>query len=161
MDRRFQGWWWTVDRRRFEPLTVRDAFSRFVLCAQALENNRTQTVRVAFERLFTQYGLPEVIRSDNGSPSAAYRSPLGLSRLSAWWIALRVNLDRIQPARPDQNSAHERMHRDMALEIESESAANVVEQQAALDTWRNSYNFERPHEAIGMKVPEPKVLPMS
>ena len=149
----FKGWWWTGDRRRFEPLTVRDAFSRFVLCAQALENNRTQTVRVAFERLFTQYGLPEVIRSDNGSPFASHHSPMGLSRLSAWWIALGVNLDRIQPARPDQNGAHERMHRDMALEIECDSAANVVEQQAILDTWRNTYNFERPHEAIGMKVP--------
>lgn len=149
----FKGWWWTGDRRRFEPLTVRDAFSRFVLCAQALENNRTQTVRVAFERLFAQYGLPEVIRSDNGSPFASHHSPLGLSRLSAWWIALGVNLDRIEPARPDQNGAHERMHRDIALEIECDSAANVVEQQAALDTWRNSYNFERPHEAIGMKVP--------
>ena len=91
MDRRFQGWWWTVDRRRFEPLTVRDAFSRFVLCAQALENNRTQTVRVAFERLFTQYGLPEVIRSDNGSPSAAYRSPLGLTRRAIHQAERRLN----------------------------------------------------------------------
>jgi transposase InsO family protein len=149
----FKGWWRTGDRRRFEPLTVRDAFSRFVLCAQALENNRTQTVRVAFERLFAEYGLPEVIRSDNGTPFAAARSPLGLSRLSAWWLALGINLDRISPARPDQNGAHERMHRDIALEIQGDSAANVVAQQAALDTWRTTYNLERPHEAIGMKVP--------
>jgi len=149
----FKGWWRTGDQCRFEPLTVRDAFSRYILCAQALENSRSETVRIAFERLFTKYGLPAVIRSDNGSPFAASRSPMGLSRLSAWWLALGVDLDRIPPSRPDQNGAHERMHRDIAMELECDSAANVCLQQAALETWRTTYNHERPHEAIGMKVP--------
>lgn len=149
----FKGWWRTGDGCRFEPLTVRDAFSRYVLCAQALTDGRTDTVRVAFERLFARHGLPEVIRSDNGSPFASVRAPLGLSRLSSWWLALGIDLDRIPPGRPDQNGAHERMHRDIALELEVDSADDVRSQQAALDTWRESYNRERPHEAIGMRVP--------
>ena len=149
----FKGWWRTGDRRRFEPLTVRDAYSRYIVCARALENCRSDTVRVEFERLFGNYGLPEVIRSDNGSPFAAIQAPLGLSRLSAWWLAIGIDLDRIAPSRPDQNGSHERMHRDMSLELECNSAGNVGAQQAALDTWRNSYNYERPHEAIRMQVP--------
>jgi hypothetical protein len=78
---------------------------------------------------------------------------LGLSRLSAWWLALGVDLDRIPPARPDQNGAHERMHRDIAWELECDAEATVSAQQASLDTWRATYNTERPHEALGMQVP--------
>jgi transposase InsO family protein len=149
----FKGWWRTADRGRFEPLTVRDAYSRYILCARALEDGRSRSVRAAFERLFGSYGLPEVIRSDNGSPFACTRAPLGLSRLSAWWLALGIDLDRIAPGRPDQNGAHERMHRDVALEVEAAGAGDLGAQQAALDVWRAEYNQERPHEALGMRVP--------
>jgi putative transposase len=150
----FKGWWYTRDRERFEPLTIRDAYSRYVLCAQALDNARTQTVREAMARVFERYGLPEVIRSDNGAPFAARRSPLGLSRLSAWWLTLGIELDRIAPGRPDQNGGHERMHRDLAVEVEGRAAADAVTQQAALDVWRQAFNSERPHEALGMRVPQ-------
>lgn len=157
----FKGWWRTRDRHRFEPLTVRDAYSRYILCARALANGRSQTVRAEFERLFTGHGLPEVIRSDNGSPFACTRAPLGLSRLSAWWLALGIDLDRITPHSPQENGAHERMHRDIALEVEAASAADATVQQAALDTWRTEYNHERPHEAIGMRVPNELYQPSS
>lgn len=149
----FKGWWRTGDRQRFEPLTVRDAYSRYLLSARALCSTKTEPVRTEFERLFASHGLPAVIRSDNGSPFACRRSPLGLTRLSAWWLALGIDLDRILPARPDQNGSHERMHRDMALELEATAARDVVQQQAALDVWRTEYNRERPHEAIGMRTP--------
>jgi transposase InsO family protein len=149
----FKGWWYTRNRIRFEPLTVRDDFSRYVLCAQALADARTETVREQLVRVFQRHGLPEVIRSDNGAPFAAYNSPLGLSRLSAWWLTLGIQLDRIPPGRPDQNGGHERMHRDLAKEVESRAEANVVTQQAALDVWRTTFNEQRPHEALGMRVP--------
>ena len=110
----FKGWWYTRNRERFEPLTIRDDFSRYLLCAQSLVDGRTETVRAGMIRVFERHGLPEVIRSDNGTPFAAHNSPLGLSRLSAWWLSLGINLDRIPPGRPDQNGGHERMHRDLA-----------------------------------------------
>lgn len=149
----FKGWWYTRNRRRFEPLTIRDGYSRYVLCAQALDNACTETVRAAMERVFETHGLPEVIRSDNGSPFAARRSPLGLSRLSAWWLTLGIDLDRIEPGRPDQNGGHERMHRDLAAEVESRAEEDPAAQQGALDVWRQTFNEERPHEALGMRVP--------
>jgi hypothetical protein len=149
----FKGWWYTLEKQRVEPLTVRDAFSRYVLCAQILADGRTETVRTVFERLFETYGLPEAIRSDNGSPFASVNAALGLSRLSAWWVALGINLDRIQPGHPEQNGGHERMHRDIALEVEGSMAGDVTAQQAALEIWRQEHNAERPHEALGMRMP--------
>jgi transposase InsO family protein len=150
----FKGWWYTRDRNRFEPLTIRDDYSRYVLCAQALDDACTETVRQQMIRVFERYGLPEVIRSDNGAPFAARGSPLGLSRLSAWWLALGIDLDRIPPGRPDQNGGHERMHRDMAAEVEGNAELDPATQQATLDVWRKTFNQERPHEALKMRVPQ-------
>jgi putative transposase len=150
----FKGWWYTRNRHRFEPLTIRDDFSRYVLCAQALDDGRAETVQRQMVRIFERHGLPEVIRSDNGSPFAACNSPLGLSRLSAWWLSLGIDLDRIAPGRPDQNGGHERMHRDVAREVECCATDDASTQQAALDVWRRTFNEERPHEALGMHVPQ-------
>src|SRR4029077_16849098 len=128
--------------------------SRYVLCAQSLDNARTQTVQAAMVRVFEKHGVPEVIRSDNGSPFAAAQAPLGLSRLSAWWLTLGIDLDRIAPGRPDQNGGHERMHRDIALELECQASDDSAGKQAELVFGRRTFNKERPHEAWGMRVPQ-------
>jgi len=149
----FKGWWKTREGSRCEPLTVRDSYSRFLLDLRALENGATGRVQPAFERLFETYGLPEVIRSDNGSPFASSQAPLGLSRLSAWWVTLGIRLDRIAPGRPDQNGAHERIHRDIRSELQVSPADDLDESQALFDEWRRTFNWERPHEALAMKTP--------
>lgn len=149
----FKGWWYTADHQRCEPLTLRDQYSRFVFCAAALDDARTETVRRQFQRIFATYGLPRVIRSDNGSPFASMHAPLGLSRLSAWWIAQGIDLDRIPPGRPDQNGGHERMHRDIALEVQRRHHGTLDTWRAALQTWLHTFNHERPHEALDMRTP--------
>lgn len=146
----FKGWWHGVEGRRCEPLTVRDEFSRYVLELRTLENARYETVRAAFERLFQQHGLPAAIRSDNGCPFASTNAIFGLTRLSAWWLALGIDLERGRPGCPQDNGAHERLHADIAREIE---ATRLGEEQASLDLWRRTFNHERPHEALGMKCP--------
>jgi transposase InsO family protein len=144
----FKGWWYDVDGRRCEPLTVRDEHSRYVLELRRMADARTATVRDCFERLFERHGLPGAIRSDNGSPFAHVRGLLGLSRLSAWWVALGIDLERGRPGHPQDNGGHERLHRDIRTELEPGTA-----QQEALDLWRQEFNHERPHEALGMRCP--------
>jgi putative transposase len=146
----FKGWWYVPGGTRCEPLTVRDEFSRYLLELRALEDSRTETVRRCFEQLFEKYGLPQAIRSDNGSPFAHVSAVLGLSQLSAWWLVLGIDLERGRPGCPQDNGAHERMHLDISREVEGEG---LGEQQAALDEWRKEFNQERPHESLGMKRP--------
>ena len=149
----FKGHWYTPSGERCLPLTVRDDYSRYVLCAAVPGDARTPTVRAEFEKLFRRYGLPARIRSDNGAPFASVRAPLGLSRLSAWWVALGIDLDRITPGRPSENGGHERMHRDIAHEVERHVDGDLQSQSAALEVWREAFNRERPHEALGMRRP--------
>jgi putative transposase len=143
----FKGWWYRPNGQRCEPLTVRDEFSRYVLEVRALADARSQTVRACFERLFERQGVPQAIRSDNGVPFATSAALLGLSKLSAWWVALGIDLERGRPACPQDNGAHERLHLDVERELRGE------EQQASFDEWRRVFNQERPHEALGMKRP--------
>ena len=144
----FKGWWRSYGKR-CEPLTVRDEHSRYVLELRSLADGCSKTVRKSFERLFERKGLPEAIRSDNGSPFASVNGLLGLSRLSVWWVALGIDLERGRPGHPQDNGAHERMHLDISREIEAMGESD----QEALDLWRQSFNYERPHDALGMRCP--------
>ena len=144
----FKGWWKSWGRR-CEPLTVRDEHSRYVLELRAMEGASTEKVQQSFERLFERTGLPQAIRSDNGAPFASVHGLLGLSRLSAWWVALGIDLERGRPGHPQDNGAHERLHRDISREIEALGQSD----QAAMDVWRQSFNYERPHEALSMRCP--------
>ncbi len=146
----FKGWWYDAEGQRCEPLTVRDEFSRYVLESRRVEHADTETVWGRFAVLFELHGLPEAIRSDNGSPFATRGGILGLSRLSARWVALGVGLERSRPACPQDNGGHERLHRDMSVELEGRPQGSS---QAALDVWREEFNHERPHQALGMKTP--------
>jgi integrase-like protein len=143
----WKGW---GEASRCEPLTIRDEFSRYVLELRAMDNARTQTVGEAFERVFERHGLPEAIRSDNGAPFASVQALHGLSRLSAWWVALGIDLERGRPAHPQDNGGHERLHRDIAAELECLGQGATPE---ALELWREQFNRERPHEALEMRCP--------
>jgi transposase InsO family protein len=149
----FKGWWLTQDRHRCEPLTVRDDFSRYILTAVPLKNSRTESVKAEFERLFNVYGLPKIIRSDNGTPFASTRAVFGLSRLSVWFAALGIQLDRIKPGCPYENGGHERMHRDIRLEVQAVVKGDLDHHAASLEIWRKNFNEKRPHEALNMKTP--------
>lgn len=145
----FKGWWY-VGGQRCEPLTVRDEYWRYVLELRAMENARAETVRECFEGLFEEYGLPQAIRSDNGAPFASDQGVLGLSRLSAWWVVLGIDLERGRPGCPQDNGGHERLHLDVEKEL---GGRELEEQQAGFDEWRKTFNQERPHEALAMKCP--------
>jgi transposase InsO family protein len=149
----FKGWFPTQDKERCDPLTVTDLFSRYLLGVQALPQATQAWTRMAYMSLFRTYGLPEIIRMDNGSPFGSI-GPGGLSKLTVWWISLGIDVEFIKPASPQQNGSHERMHRTMKAECCKPVSVNRVAQQKRFDRWRKEFNEERPHEAIGQRVPD-------
>jgi putative transposase len=148
----FKGWFRCGDGKRCDPFTLSDGFSRFVLRCQAMPSMEGAPVRGAMEAAFREFGLPDGIRSDNGSPFASPGLG-GLSELSVWWIKLGIRPERIRPGKPQQNGRHERMHRTLKDATARPPAANLRLQQSQFDRFRQEYNWERPHEALGMKTP--------
>lgn len=149
----FKGWFRTADGQRCDPLTISDAYSRYLLCCQGLgETTGMLTVKPLFEVIFREYGMPVKIRTDNGSPFASV-GLAGLSKLSVWWLRLGIQLERIEPGHPEQNGRHERMHRTLKEAVASPPRSNLHSQQKAFDGFRREYNQERPHESLGQKPP--------
>lgn len=135
------------------PLTTQDAFSRFVIGTTALSSTASVPVEIAFTRHFQEYGIPKVIRSDNGVPFANASSIGRLSRLSVWWIRLGIRPERIEPGEPQQNGTHERMHKTLKADATRPPGASLSEQQLRFDRFRREYNDERPHESLGQQTP--------
>jgi len=148
----FKGWFRCGRGERCDPLTIRDGFSRFVLRCQALPGETRALVHPVFQASFQEYGLPERMRSDNGPPFAAPGLG-GLSQLAVWWIKLGIRPERITPGRPSENGRHERMHRVLKQETAQPPAADLRAQQMCFDAFRQEYNHQRPHAALGQKVP--------
>jgi transposase InsO family protein len=134
------------------PLTVQDGFSRYLLGCRGLRGTTTIESRPVFERLFQEYGLPEILRTDNGVPFAT--GALGrLSQLSTWWIRLGIYPELIEPAHPEQNGRHERMHRTLKRATARPPAPTRRSQQQRFDLFRDEYNAIRPHEALADATP--------
>ena len=148
----FKGWFRTGDGRRCEPLTVRDVFSRFVLTVALLPNQSDAAVRRAMRQVFRRYGLPKAIRVDNGAPFGG-NGALGLSRLSVWWLRLGIAVEFIRTAHPQDNGAHEQMHRVFKADVASPPAPTLGAQKRRIGAWIKCYNYQRPHEALGQRVP--------
>lgn len=142
------------NRRLCYPLTAMDHVSRYLLECRARESVAIAGARPVFEALFRRYGLPRAILCDNGSPFAAVQAPCRLSRLSVWWVRLGIVPIFIQPGHPEQNSAHERMHRTLKAETTRPPSATFNAQQRDFDRFRREYNSERPHESLEMDRPE-------
>lgn len=155
----FKGYFKTGDGQRCDPLTVSDAYSRYLLCCRALSGGTgSPVVKPLFIATFREYGMPEAIRTDNGAPFASIGLG-GLSALSVWWIDLGIRLERIEPGCPEQNSRHERMHRTLKEEVASPPRPTIALQQEAFDVFQPEYNQERPHEALGQKPPASVYVP--
>ncbi len=113
----------------------------------------------AFQRLFEEYGLPDAIRYDNGLPLASPNGLFNLSKLSVWWLRLGISIERIKPGNPQQNGRHERMHLTLKRETTRPPGMNALQQQARFDEFVHEFNTERPHEALGMKIPDEVYAP--
>jgi putative transposase len=134
------------------PLTVSDLSSRFVLGVDAHETISFEKSLAHFKLLFKEFGLPNRIRTDNGTPFAS-NALARLSRLSVWFIRLGILPELIEPGKPQQNGVHERMHRTLKQEATIPPSSSLPAQQRRFDRFRIEFNEVRPHEAIEMKRP--------
>jgi transposase InsO family protein len=148
----FKGYWYS-DGEKCNPLTIRDLSSKMILKIMLMRSGNSDAVKEVFKGVFAEYGMPKVIRSDNGTPFASHNSLLGLTALSAWWITLGIMPDRTHPGTPTENGSHERMHRDISQEVQKKIPGGVEPNQIVLNEWVQEYNEVRPHEALGMKTP--------
>ena len=158
----FKGWFRTGDGKRCDPLTITDAYSRYLLRCQAVAVADTTHVRAVFEGAFREDGLPQRIRTDNGAPFGS-NGRGGLTALAVWWMRLGIEPERIRPGQPQENGRHERMHLTLKQSTAMPPAATLRSQQRRFDEFVEEYNQERPHEALGLTTPaehyQPSVRP--
>jgi len=148
----YKGWFRTGDGTRIDPLTITDAYSRYLFRCQALKAADYAHSKPVFEAAFREYGLPERIRTDNGAPFGS-NGESGLTGLAVWWIKLGIQPEHIEAGKPEQNGRHERMHRTLKQETASPPASSRRAQQERFDQFRQEYNEERPHQALGQETP--------
>lgn len=140
------------------PLTVLDHYSRYLLSCHGLPDVGTRGVKTQFLRLFREFGLPDAIRSDNGAPFAS-TGIHGLTHLNVWWLQLGISHQRITPGSPQENGVHERMHRTLKARATRPPAANLNLQQRVFNTFVETYNELRPHEALDDDTPASRWSP--
>jgi len=148
----FKGQFRTGDRIYCYPLTVTDQHTRYLLACHGLLSTKGTGVRPVFDRLFREYGLPRAIRTDNGVPFAS-TALHGLTPLNVWWLRLGIQHQRILPAHPQQNGAHERMHKTLKRSAIRPPRATLAAQQRAFQRFRQEYNHERPHQFLHGRPP--------
>src|SRR5438477_3515920 len=148
----FKGHFRTRNAIYCYPLTVADQHTRYLLACHGLLSTKGHGVHPVFDRLFREYGLPHAIRTDNGVPFAT-TGIHGLSRLNVWWLRLGIQHQRILPAHPEQNGAHERMHKTLKGEACRPPQSCLLSQQRAFNAFRRLYNDEQPHEVLGDQPP--------
>lgn len=148
----FKGWFTTHDGRKCYPLTLIDAFSRYLLRCEALHEPDGAQVRRILDSAFQEFGLPSAIRSDGGPPFAS-TGAARLTQTSVWLLRLGIEIEIIAPGKPQQNGRLERLHRTLKAETASPPAASLVAQQRIFDPWRGQYNHVRPHDSLGLRRP--------
>ena len=148
----FKGWFLTQDGSRCDPLTITDAYRRYLLRCCLVKRTDGEHAWAVFEAAFREFGLPEAIRTDNGAPFAS-RAPAGLSQLSMLWLRLGIRHERIEPGQPQQNGRHERMHQTLKQETANPPERSLRQQQIAFLNFQRVFNQERPHEALQYETP--------
>lgn len=155
----FKGWVSLADGTRCHPLTIIDDHSRYVPCLQACADQRGLTVKAHLTTTFARYGLPEAIFVDNGTPWGSSGGERW-TRLGVWLLKLGVKVLHSRPYHPQSRGKNERLHRTLAAEVLAlQRFADLAGMQRALDSWREVYNFERPHEALAQEVPASRYRP--
>jgi transposase InsO family protein len=149
----FKGQFRLRSGRYCYPLTVADPYSRYVLACDAFDRITFEQTWTSLKRVFREHGLPEAVHSDNGVPFGT----AGKGRFSSLSVCLmKYGVAPLfsRPGHPEDNGVHERMHRTLKEQTAIHPARTIAGQQRLFDTFRRTYNEERPHEGIGLDRPK-------
>ena len=139
------------------PLTILDLHSHYLLGCTALGTTAVATARQAFVHVFRRYGLPHVLRTDNGVPFAQPNAIGRLGSLAFWWVRLGIRPEHIRPGRPADNGAHERFHKTLKAAVTQPASSSLGAQQRRFDHFRHEYNVDRPHQSLPQRRPPASV----
>jgi transposase InsO family protein len=137
---------------RCHPLTLLDDHSRYALGLEACEHQRGLKVQACLRNIFRRYGLPLRILADHGAPWGSDSSFHTV--LSIWLMQLGVEVIHGRIYHPQTQGKIERFHRTLQAEVVPACCQlDLRGCQHRFDAWRQIYNLERPHEALGFEVP--------
>jgi transposase InsO family protein len=149
-----------LDDGRCFPLTVLDDHSRFALGLLACPGPSTMPTQTALRAVFRRYGLPARMTMDNGSPWGSSNKPGAHTHFTIWLLRLGVAVSHSRPYHPQTQGKDERFHRTLQAELLRYATLRTLAQcQLEFDRWRDLYNCQRPHEALGMQVPASRYSP--
>jgi transposase InsO family protein len=146
---------------RCHPLTAIDDHSRFAVCLAACPDEQGKTVKTRLVAAFRRHGLPDAIFVDNGNPWGDSRGGRWTT-FSVWLLKLGVDVLHARPYHPQSRGKNERFHRTLKAEVMAlRTFRSLPETQRAFDAWRDVYNHQRPHEALGQDTPASRYTPSS
>lgn len=144
---------------RCHPLTVLDDHSRFSLCLSACADEKGVTVQTELGHTFEHYGLPDAMTMDNGAPWGS-DADHPYTEFTLWLMRLNIRVTHSRPYHPQTQGKDERFHRTLNVEVlRGTPFRDLAHAQQRFDEWRDVYNFERPHEALGQQVPARRYRP--
>jgi transposase InsO family protein len=140
----------THDGRPLRILTVIDEYSRQCLAIVVERRLRSDDVLECLAGLFVRYGVPEYIRSDNGSEFTA-------KAVRHWLSRIGVQTLYIEPGSPWENGYNESFNGKLRDErLNGEIFYNLREAQVLIEQWRMEYNSFRPHSSLNDRPPAPE-----
>lgn len=148
-----------LEEGRCHPLTVLDDHSRFNILLHACSNEQGTTVQARLTETFRRYGLPDRMTMDNGAPWGS-DAEHPLTPLTVWLLRLGVGVSHSRPYHPQTQGKDERFHRTLAVELlYGRQFRDLRHCQEHFDCFRDLYNLERPHEALGLATPASRYQP--
>lgn len=148
----FKGHFAMLDGNRCHPLTMKDDHSRNLLCLDAYDNERWDSVKGSLERVFRKNGLPNAILCDNGAPWGDSQG--GYTPFELWMMQMDILPIHGRPLHPQTQGKEERFHRTLNEDLLKRTPIrNLVHAQQMFDDYLIEFNTERPHSALGLDVP--------